>query len=150
MKEFNYYQLQGFFALTNYENISTDTAYQFMLAVPKIRRQAKKHLRSAVIDCNGGDTNSFTYEKVLEPAARRSGDWTEADKFRNDTLAQAEIDGTKAHEALTAIGKEYGLEFAYQGDPRGFTVRLARIKDGNRWKDLGEYGTVQQAINGGF
>jgi hypothetical protein len=110
----------------------------FMETLFIIRRLAKKHQRFAEMECNGvGFVRGTTYYAgKIDEYARREYGYSVRSAY---TVPGSEetiftIESNKIETRITALATGIGLVALFQGDPRGFTVRIVTAAD--LWVDL--------------
>jgi len=95
-----------------------------------IRRLAKKHQRLAEMDCNGvGDIRGCThYAGNIDDYARREYGYGVRSAYTvpgsEDTIFT--IESEKLEARIMALADSIGLVASFQGDPRGYTVKIEK------------------------
>ena len=96
----------------------------FVLQLLTVARLARKHHRLAEMDCNG---EGYIRGKFYRCDGSMPGAYVDQDT----TIFTAE--GDKVERKIEDICKRLGLRVEFQGDPRGYTVK---VYSGDRFLDI--------------
>jgi hypothetical protein len=100
-----------------------------------LRRLANKHRKLAEMDCNGvGVVRGVCYYNgTIDNYARREYGPFVQSAYTSDDVTVFDVESDKVQAKIEAICARLGLRVEFQGDPRGYTVKVFK---GDRFLDI--------------
>lgn len=125
------------------ENFLCETSMEWILDKIKdllvLRRLANKHHKLAEMDCNGVGVirGQAYYSGGIDDYARREYGHNVKSAYSEvpevDTPSIFQIESDKVESKIQGICDRLGLRVEFQGDPRGYTVKVFK---GDRFLDI--------------
>lgn len=104
-----------------------DEAWELMKELMTVRRLAKKHHRLAEMACNGEGFIRGQFYSCDSDRGNTAMITTDPDVYVWD------VESDKVEAKIKAIADRIGLRVEFQGDPRGYTVKVFK---GDRFLDI--------------
>jgi hypothetical protein len=121
-------------------NMHSEKTEQFVNELLTLRRLANKHHNLAEMDCNGSGyiRGQAYYSGRIDEYAKREYGYNVKCSYGDllpevDTPSIFQIECDKVETKIKAICERLGLRVEFQGDPRGYTVKVFK---GDRFLDI--------------
>lgn len=110
-------------------DLYTDEAVKLYEAISKLKRLAKKHHRLAEMSCNGVGVvrGQVYYNGTIDEWAKKQYGYRVKSAYIDDTFETDvfDVESQKAEDKIRTICQDNGLTCEFQGDPRGYTVKVS-------------------------
>lgn len=112
-----------------------DFDYKDYAIIQRIARLSKKHQRQCENSCNGqGVVNGqIYYNGSIDDYAKRTYGYNVKSAYVNDDESIFDVEAGKIEDKINRLIKDTRFKVEYQGDPRGYTVKLYYEGDFINW-----------------